>query len=44
MVSEKQSKRSKAAPALIDERIEDSDMWLFEHYEKERLRSIGVVE
>jgi len=29
---------------LNDEVTGDPDMWLFEHYRKERLRSIGVVE
>jgi hypothetical protein len=30
--------------SLSDGVTGDPDMWLFEHYGKERLRSIGVVE
>jgi hypothetical protein len=29
---------------LIDGDAADSDMWLFENYKKEHLKSIGVVE
>lgn len=43
MVSEKE-KKSNSSPLKLSDEHEDANMWFFEHYEKERLRSIGAVE
>jgi len=44
MPKEEQQRTNIRPTNLGDGRLDDTNMWLFEHYRKEHLRSIGVVE